>query len=42
MLSFSRILLSPVLGYLVLHEQYLMGFGLLTITAVSDVVSVVQ
>lgn len=41
MLSLSRILLSPVLGYLVLHEQYLMGFGLLAITAVSDVVSMV-
>ena len=38
-LSFSRILLSPLLGYQVLCEQYLLAFGLLSIAAVSDVVS---
>ena len=38
-LSLSRILLSPVLGYQVLCERYLLAFSLLGIAAVSDVVS---
>ncbi|CAI8055536.1 Probable cardiolipin synthase (CMP-forming) [Geodia barretti] len=37
-LSLSRILLSPILGYQVLQESYLMAFGLLAVAAVSDVV----
>jgi cardiolipin synthase len=37
-LSLSRVLLSPVIGYQVLHESYLTAFGLLTVAAISDVV----
>ena len=38
LLSLSRIALSPVLGYLVLMENYSLAFGLLALAGVTDLV----
>ncbi len=37
-LSFGRILTSPVLGYLVMSNSYPAAFGLFTVAGLSDVV----
>ena len=39
LLSVSRIALSPVLGYLVLVESYMLALGLFSLAGVSDLVS---
>ena len=39
MLSVSRIALSPVLGYLVLVEHYILALGLFSLAGISDLVS---
>jgi len=39
LLSLSRIALSPLLGYLVLSEKYMLAFGLFALAGVSDMVS---
>lgn len=39
LLSLSRIALSPLLGYLVLSEKYMLAFGLFALASVSDMVS---
>ncbi|XP_071961901.1 probable cardiolipin synthase (CMP-forming) isoform X2 [Antedon mediterranea] len=36
LLTTSRIILSPVLGYLVLNEYYLLSFGLFVFTGITD------
>ena len=39
LLSVSRIALSPVLGYLVLVESYMLALGLFSLASISDLVS---
>ena len=39
LLSVSRIALSPVLGYLVLVENYILALGLFSLAGISDLVS---
>lgn len=39
LISVSRIALSPVLGYLVLVESYMLALGLFSLASISDLVS---
>jgi len=39
LLTVSRILLTPVIGYLVVHESFYMALGIFTFAGVTDLVS---